>query len=412
MKNRLLNRKTKLIEIKLRLRHFRPTPGRIAILVIVLATGLYGVHVRRSIATTANAPQVLGLHVRSSPIATPAPSPSGFGIAVGSTAQSLTTPELNSEFADIRRIGFSWIRFDLQWETVQPSNSKTYDWSAYDRIVDLATKNGLHVLPTLAYAPKWARLTICNSTDKCAPSSPAKFAAFAQAAALHFKAAGVDDWEIWNEPNLQGFWLPAPSPMAYTALLKATYPAIKSVEPQATVITGGLGSLDQFSQSIDSLTFLNNLYADGAKNYFDAVGWHPYSYPATPDTVASWSGWSKMGDLGVSVRSIMAANGDGGKLIWMTEFGAPTGGPGSLATIYGYNQNGSEFHVSDTLQSEMATQAVNYVRSSSWAGPMFWYSYRDLGTNSDTNENFFGLVSFNGTKKPAYYTFENALVGH
>ena len=30
--------------------------------------------------------------------------------------------------------------------------------------------------------------------------------------------------------------------------------------------------------------FLTDMYADGVKGSFDALGYHPYSYPVLPDT--------------------------------------------------------------------------------------------------------------------------------
>lgn len=332
-----------------------------------------------------------------------------FGMSFGGTLQYLSSSELASELADVAHLGFTWIRFDIQWETVQADGPNGYDWSAYDGIVDTASRYKLHVLPTLAYAPQWARLANCDSTDKCAPADPAQFASFAQAAVLHFKPQGVHDWEIWNEPNLMGFWRPAPDPRAYAALLKAVYPAIRSVEPQATVISGGLGVMDQFSQSIAAPAFLADVYKYGAGPYFNAVGYHPYSFPALPDQTAGWSGWSMIDNTQDSLRNIMITNGDSKKLLWLTEYGAPTNGPGAEATQKGYNTNTSPDHVDEALQAIMAQQAVAYVRSSSWLGPLFWYTYKDSGADPSTNEKFFGLLQSDGSKKPAYYTFEQIL---
>src|SRR5947207_2526952 len=66
------------------------------------------------------------------------------------------------------------------------------------------------------------------------------------------------------------------------------------------------------------------MYANGAAGSFDAVGWHPYNYPYGLG-YANWSAWSQMSETSPSARSLMTANGDGGKQIWATEFGAPTG---------------------------------------------------------------------------------------
>jgi hypothetical protein len=105
----------------------------------------------------------------------------------------------------------------------------------------------------------------------------------------------------------------------------------------------------------------------------------------------------------------MIANGDSAKQIWITEFGAPTNGPGALATPTNYNFGANPDHVDETLQASMVTEAVTQYKATPWLGSFFWYSYKDQGTDPNTNENFFGLLLYDGSKKPAYYAFYNAI---
>ena len=60
---------------------------------------------------------------------------------------------------------------------------------------------------------------------------------FAAAVAQRYAPQGVQDFEIWNEPNNMVFWLPAPNPAAYVQLLQAADTDIKAVDPGAFVIT-------------------------------------------------------------------------------------------------------------------------------------------------------------------------------
>ena len=46
-----------------------------------------------------------------------------------------------------------------------------------------------------------------------------------------------------------------------------------------------------------------------------------------------------------------------------------------------------------------------------WAGPLFWYSHRDLGATTDTRENFFGLLRNDFSPKPSYSAYRTAVVG-
>ncbi len=332
-----------------------------------------------------------------------------YGVSLGDTLPFLSTEQLNTELLGIQKLGVTWIRIDISWADIQPKSSAQYDWNNLDRVILTAKAHNLRVLGTIAYTPPWAGAKLCNASDKCEPESNAQFANFAATVAKRYSVMGVQDWEIWNEPNLATFWLPAPSPHQYTELLKATYPAIKQVEPNATIISGGLGDLDNNPTSVNQQTFLANMYSDGAKPFFDALGFHPYSFPALPTYVANWSGWSMMNDIPNSIRSIMTDNGDASKRIWITEYGAPTNGPGAIATPDNFNLNNSPDHVSEALQSEMLTQSVNIYKNTPWIGGYFWYTYEDFSNNTSSNENYFGLLRSDGSLKPAYYAYKNEI---
>ena len=170
----------------------------------------------------------------------------------------------------------------------------------------------------------------------------------------------------------------------YTADLIAAYQAIKAVEPDQTVLTGGLAPESNDGTDINAVTFLQDMYADGAGGYFDAVGYHPYSYPALPDTPEPWSAWTQMSASTPSIRSVMAANGDSGMQVWITEVGWPTG-TSDVSGIDG-----------DTAQVDEINQVTNFAQTNSWVGPVYWYTFQDDQTGP------FGLVDASGASKPGY----------
>ncbi len=195
----------------------------------------------------------------------------------------------------------------------------------------------------------------------------------------------------------------------YSDLLKATSPAIRSQDAQAFIITGGTGPAATDGTDVAPLEFISGLYQNGAKSSFDAIGHHPYTYPVPATFKEDWNAWMHMALTSVSIRSIMAANGDSAKQIWSTEYGAPTGGPKTIATMSNYGTIASADHVSEDLQSYILSEAIKARAAQTWAGPLFWYSYIDLGTQTNTNENFFGLRRFDGSKKPSYDTLRSLL---
>ncbi len=336
----------------------------------------------------------------AAPAASAPTTQTGFGMADGSLPWR-GAAAIEAELKDMSALGMTWVRVDFHWRTIQPDNASKFNWTTYDAFANAAKSHGIKVLGTLAYSPSWARPSGCNE-ETCGPADANTFASFAGKVAERYKSYGIHDWEIWNEPNLKTFWKPAPNAAAYTAMLRASYKAIKAVDPSAVVVSGGLGSSDELSGTIEQLGFLQDMYGSGAAGTFDALGYHSYAYPATPLDVESWSGWSKMNDLRVSLRSIMITNGEMNKQIWQTEFGAPTGGPGYQATEAGYDPAAGDYYVSEGLQARMAEQAVAVTKTQSWAGPLFWYSYKDRSTDMSTSENFYGLLRADGSRKPVF----------
>ncbi len=305
----------------------------------------------------------------------------------------LTGADLSARLDQYSKLGVRVARFQLIWANVQLGGPTSYNWSTVDAVVNGLVARGIQPLPVIDATPTWARPSSCTSTETCAPADPNQYATFAAAAAAHYAARGVHTWEIWNEPNNPLFWKPAPNPGAYTAVLKAAYPAIHGADPSAVVISGGLAPTDTYSGWIAPVEFLKDVYASGGQGSFDALGWHPYDYPATVSQYSSnHQGWDQMSGTNPSARSLMVAHGDGGKKIWATEFGAPT-------------CTGNSTCVSEAQQAQMLSQAYALWSSYSWAGPLMVYSYQDRGTDESNREDFFGLLRADGSAKPSLSAF-------
>lgn len=248
---------------------------------------------------------------------------------------------------------------------------------------------------TILYTPAWARPA--GTSGSTPPTNLNDYVTFARATVQHFAPAGVHTFEIWNEPNISSFWAPGPDPAKYTQMLKLAYAAIKQVDPTATVISAGLSPYGSYGQSdaqhMNPLNFLQSMYSNGAAGSLDAVAWHPYNYPYGL-SYYGWSAWSQMAETSPSARSIMTAAGDGAKQIWATEFGWPTGT--------------STRSVSETIQAQMVTDSYAKLKTYSWAGPAFFYSGRDVGTDTLNIEDNFGIIHNDWSLKPAYAAYQSA----
>lgn len=313
----------------------------------------------------------------------------------GNELYALSDEALAATIAGYRRLGVKWVRFDFDWSVIEP-RPHGYQVKNVDRVVERLARADIRILGIIAYTPAWAN---GGKPNKFHPPADARaFAEFAAYLAARYSAKGVHAWEIWNEPNLGQFWGNAPDPAAYAALLKQVYPAIKKSDPGAWVVTGGLAQPATSATAIDSLGFLESMYRHGAQGYFDAVGNHPYTSPRMPGDWAAHN-WRKMAASSPSFLSIMKRYGDGGKKIWITEYGAPTGGKDRWGTV-----------ISEARQADMVEQTFGEAASLPWAGPVFWYNYRDFcpyAPDADA-ECFFGLVRFDGSPKPAFEKFRAA----
>jgi hypothetical protein len=161
-------------------------------------------------------------------------------------------------------LGIDDVRIFVQWQAIAPANgavkapagfdaadpkSPGYNWARVDRAVNLVNAAGMRpMLVITGPGPLWASQVPGRHNIRYKPR-PDRFGQFARAVALRY-AAGVDRYILWNEPNLP-LWLQPQNtckgrrcvpyaPHAYRRLVRAAYPALKAVDPSATVLFGAL----------------------------------------------------------------------------------------------------------------------------------------------------------------------------
>lgn len=297
--------------------------------------------------------------------------------------------ELRSRFAEFRDVGVKWLRVEFDWNRIQPDSQDTYNIQQHDRIIALAREFNISVLGLIYFCPAWANGG--HKPPAYPPADPSAFGRFAAYLATRYASAGVRHWEIWNEPNLGGSWAPAPSPPQYVALLKAAYEAIKNVDGGATVVSGGLAQPNNTGTTMRAAEFLDALYRNGARPFFDAVGNHPYTSPSPPDRTDGNS-WQQM-ESSDGLRGIMARYHDQDKVIWVTEYGAPTDGEANTV-------------ISETAQVQLLKSAFELASQTPNLGPIFWYNFRDWCPKGKTDPDcYYGLLRFDNSRKLSYAAF-------
>lgn len=292
------------------------------------------------------------------------------------------------EFELMAAMGVAWVRMDVDWSVVEAEPGQL-NWTQPDTIVSAAAEHGMQVLATLAYSPAWVAPPTTDDpahANHFRPADMAAYGSFARLAAERYLPRGVRVWEVWNEPNTGQFWPPVPEPGEYGRLFRVAAEQIRRVDPEATVLIGGLApQFDSPSVATTPATYLEQLYLDGAAHIADGVAAHPYSFPALPsEGTGQVSGGFK--DL-PALHAVMDDHGDGDKKIWITEFGAPTGT--------------SPQAVTQQRQATILLHARRQVGRWDWAGPLIYYELVDGGTDPVDKEQNFGVLRQDLTAKVA-----------
>ena len=280
--------------------------------------------------------------------------------------------------------GVRSVRMDVAWSMLQPYAATSYDaWGTgfVDRVIGMANARGIKPLITLWLTPGWANR---NQGGRVLPDNPADYARVARWAAYRWRGK-VAGWEIWNEENSPAFMAGA-DPVAYTKLLRAAYPAVKTGDPYAPVVFGGL--------EYNDTAWITRAYDAGAKGYFDVMATHPYQgiadlQPGTPDDGTKWTLTHA-----AAVHQLMVARGDGGKPIWFTEFGWSTHATAPDAPNW-------ERGVTEATQALYLGQTAALVRQQMpYVTALYWYNDRDLTSGGIQLCNY-GLFRRDLSAKPA-----------
>lgn len=312
-----------------------------------------------------------------------------------------TAAEQDRTVASLKQVGATWVRLSAQWKNVEPAVPGSYDqwWLAHlDRGVELAHGAGLKIVFVVYDAPVWAS----GSTTRNTARNPQDYANFMAFLATRYRGK-VQAYEIWNEQNIGRFWT-SPSASAYTALLKATYPAVKTADPAAKVVFGGVSTSDY--------GYIEAAYGAGAKGFFDVMAVHPYTYCGTgsPDAVRRTSDGRITRDsfLGYrEVRASMVARADA-KPIWVTEFGWNTS-----SAVCDPSRGMWQGGVSEQAQAEYLKRAYELFASDPYVEIALAYNLRNnyWQGDEDTPEARYGAMTTAFAPKPAFYALQAAALG-
>ena len=381
--------------------------------------------------------------------------PTEFGMAFVNSAEDLrSTTRIQRGINS----GAKLDRFPLYWNVIEPAAGQ-FNWSTQDAALRANEQQGLGTLAILlgtsgAYWPSGVRrpekmpevgdgrrmllseqrevMQACqvagtppptglhqpifaDGSDNPAPNKPINannpWARFVEQAVKRYQPGGtaglnVQYWEVWNEPDLCHFWggtLPD-----YVRMLKVAYLVIKNVDPDATVMWGGLAL---FGPKYDGgANFLHEMVAairaDGLagshNGFFDVAAVHQYS-----NVTNSFNNIRR-------IQNALAGTGWQNKPIWVTESGVP------VCDSYPGPSCPSPYRGNQEEQAAYIWQNIAYTRLANNNGPIFHFQLHDDGGNQClpsppadgfglfTNEPGVPCVPHHAEPRLAYYAYLQA----
>lgn len=287
----------------------------------------------------------------------------------------------------VRRAGFSWIRDELYWDSIETKPGEFVFPRAYDHYIEQASRFGIKPLIVLDYSNQRAYPDLFKGPQGF-PRTPQERGLFDRYATKLVARYGktVKHWEVWNEPEFAQIGMDN-----YEALLTGVYIAVKRQSPDASVISCGGGGAGG-GPGGDCITEILN---SGARDAQDGFSVHPYMTPYDPDTgyratdapvdsVSIPSTWPYLKGL-LEQNATVSRRSVG---LWITEIGWPSS-PASSG-------------LSATKQAESLVRSFLLSRRYKAVEAMFWYDFVNDGNNPAESESNFGLLNADLTPKPAF----------
>ncbi len=351
-----------------------------------------------------------------------------------------TSEERARSMAEIgQQLRARWVRLEVQWPRIEPQRGvydETY-LAGVEEQVDLARANGVKVMLTFLYTPKWASDTTLYDEDGEPPYlyTPGVYQPFyaprvgtvddfgAMVAHVATRLAGkVAAYEAWNEPNLWVFFYPQQiddpntkgtvedpdfAVRRYAQLLRACSSAVRAADPGALVVAGstspiGEGDAANFNRYRTRPAYwAQALMRMGLRPYFDAYAHHPYmpgpnprapeAAPLNPDTTVTLRNLGTLLDIVPEVP------------FFLTEYGYNTARSDMFGVTTGLTQ---------AQQADYLRRAYRYAARYTRVKALFWYLRRDhspSGKASDARGVFTGLRTVTNARKRSWFTFAGGM---
>lgn len=272
-----------------------------------------------------------------------------------------------------------YIRMDLPWRLVESTKGNYQIPKDVDAKINLLLRSNIQPIIILDYGNKYY-----NNGDK--PITDESIDAFVKYATyvVNYYKNRIFYYQIWNEwdSNL-GNTKPG-KVEDYKKLVKATYTAIKKEKPEIKVITSSF-SAAAFNKTlgIDSRNFINTYLTDDMSHFTDIIAIHPY----TAYRKGYFSNYQIYKKQIQYTMNFIRKGSFKDKPVFITEIG--------------WSTSNSPQGISEETQKQFINNAICDAKKAGISAIII-YELNDASSNIYDTESGFGLVKYNGLKKPAY----------
>jgi xylan 1,4-beta-xylosidase len=302
-------------------------------------------------------------------------------------------------------LGFRYVRFHAIFHDVlgtyrEDKGKPVYDWTKIDYLYDQLLSMGIRPFVELGFTPE-AMKTSENSifywkgnTSHPVPDKWTKLVdAFTRHIIERYGRDEVHSWffEVWNEPNLDGFWERADQ-AAYFDLYARTARALKAIDPELKVggpSTAGAAWVPEFlafvaeqKLPVDFVT-THTYGVDGG--FLDEKGQEDRKLSPSPDAI--------VGDIR-RVRQQIEASASPGLPLYFTEWSTSYNPRDSVHDSY----HSAAYVLTKLKESQGSLQAMSY-----WT---FSDLFEEPGPPTAPFQGGFGLLNPQGIRKPVYFAYK------
>jgi xylan 1,4-beta-xylosidase len=305
----------------------------------------------------------------------------------------------------VDELGFRYVRFHALFHDVLQTvklidGHRVYDWRQIDQLYDALLAKHIRPFVELGFTPdaiKTSDQTIFYWKGNTSHPDPSGWRDLIDTFVRHIRDRYGEDevrqwfFEVWNEPNLSGFWQGADQ-QAYFELYALTANTIKAVDPALRVggpSTAGAAWVPEFlayakehRAAVDFVT-THTYGVDGG--FLDEKGQSDQKLSASPDAI--------VGDVR-RVREQISQSAFPNLPLYFTEW----------STSYNPRDSVHDSYICAAyiLSKIKATQGL--------AQGMSYWTYTDLfeeaGPPPTPFHGGFGLVTREGIRKPAYFAYK------